>query len=221
MRKILFFLSLFFLFSCSLRRNVLFWKKKGVCVKRVVVIGFRPVSPVFKGSSFVRCPIRGETYRGERVKEEIAERLTEILIAGILEKRLFEIIRPEKVREEFLDLKKTIDSAKGSLLIDYLRQIGITFRADAVLIGHIFRWEERKGSSFFSSSPASVAFDLHMIDVESGKEIFYSKFDKTQVALTENILEIETFIRGKGRWMKAEELARIGIRKMIKKLSKR
>jgi hypothetical protein len=51
--------------------------------------------------------------------------------------------------------------------------------------------------------------------VEDGVSVWKGVFDKTQSSLLENILEIMPFLRGGGKWMTAEELAREGVREIL------
>ncbi len=210
------------LMSCSFRNHEVFWKKKEIpCLRRVVILGFRPVSPIFKGSSYVRCPISNNTFRGEKVSENVAATMTKLFLKHIMTYKDFEIITPQIAEKEFLDLYQVIDNtSKKELLLEYIKQIGLAFDADAVLLGHVFRWEERVGSDFSAMKPASVSFDLHLIETEKGKVVWTEEFDKTQKSLSENLLEIKTFIKGKGRWLTAKGLAEIGIAGMVKKLLK-
>ncbi len=215
-------LSLISVVSCSFRRNELRWEKEEIpCLKRVVILGFRPVSPIFKGSSYVRCPISNNTFRGERVSKDVTTVMTNLFLKHISNNKYFEIVMPQMVEKEFWDLYQVIDNTrKKELLLNYLRQIGLAFDADAVLLGYVFRWEERVGSDFSAMKPASVSFDLHLIETEEGKVVWTEEFDKTQKSLSENLLEIKTFIKGKGRWLTAKGLAEIGIAGMVKKLLK-
>jgi len=222
MKKILFLsiLTIFLLNACS-NRYASRRERKIPCLHRIVVIGFRPGKPVFKNSSYLRCIISGSTFRGEIVSKEVLDTMAEMLLKELSKKKGLEIIPPSVVEETFLDVYNVIDNtSKKGLLLEYLRQIGITFDADAVMIGHVFRWEERVGSDFAAAKPASVSFDLHLIDTENGKVVWTKEFNKTQQSLTENLLGIKIFVKGKGRWLTAKGLAGIGISEMIKELFK-
>ncbi len=168
----------------------------------------------------MRCPISENTFRGARVSDKVIAYMTELLLRDLSKKDIFSITYPEEVKREFLDLYDSIDNANRKLLLEYLRQIGLAFNADAVILGHIFRWEERIGSDFAASRPASVAFDIHLVGVEKGEVLWSDEFDKTQRALSENLLDIKTFIKGKGKWMTARKLAEMGITNMINRLIK-
>ena len=60
-----------------------------------------------------------------------------------------------------------------------------------------------------------MAFDLHLISPSDGVIFWRGRYDKTQQSLSENLFDAATFFRGGGRWMKAEDLAMIGLKKIL------
>jgi len=46
--------------------------------------------------------------------------------------------------------------------------------------------------------------------------LWSGRFDKTQRSLSENLLDMRTFFRGKGKWMSARELASLGLEIIIR-----
>jgi hypothetical protein len=99
--------------------------------------------------------------------------------------------------------------------IEIMKKIGIAFSADAVLTGYIYRWRDREGSEYAVKMPASVAYDLYLIRPSDGAVIWKGVFDVTQKSLSENLLEMDTFIEGGGKWMNADELAELGLRRLL------
>ena len=90
---------------------------------------------------------------------------------------------------------------------------------DFIIVGFLFRFEERVGSSIGVEKPASVAFDIHLFRLRDGIEVWRGGFDETQKPLSENLLKIGSFLRRKGTWVTGEELASVGMDEMLKKLS--
>jgi hypothetical protein len=86
------------------------------------------------------------------------------------------------------------------------------------MVCHIFRFEQRVGSSIGVEKPASVAFDLHLFRIKDGAQVWDGTFDETQKALFDNLLQAGTFFRGGAKWLTAEELAALGMDKLLKKL---
>ena len=96
-----------------------------------------------------------------------------------------------------------------------LRDVGKELGADGVVIGHLYRFRERKGTSYTVEQPASVAFDIHLLRVSDGELVWRGFFDKTQSSLMEDLSQIAAFFRGKGRWVTAEELAEEGLEQVL------
>jgi hypothetical protein len=49
--------------------------------------------------------------------------------------------------------------------------------------------------------------------------LWKARFDKTQISLSENLFDIQTFFKAKGRWMTAAEMAEIGLEEMVEPFS--
>jgi hypothetical protein len=96
-----------------------------------------------------------------------------------------------------------------------MQKIGLAFSAEAVLLGYVYRFREREGTDFAVNRAASVAFDLYLLQPIDGAILWKSRFDKTQQHLSQNILDMDTFMKGQGRWMTAERLAEIGLEDML------
>jgi len=101
--------------------------------------------------------------------------------------------------------------------IDTFKRIGHEFSAETVMVGYIYRWQERKGTDYSADRPASTAFDLYLLRAEDGAVLWKGKFDKTQAPLSENILDARTFFKGKGKWMTVETLADLGLSDILGK----
>jgi hypothetical protein len=90
-------------------------------------------------------------------------------------------------------------------------ETGRNLGADAVIIGHLYRFRERIGTQYSVEIPASVAFDIHLIDVKDGRLLWSGNFDETQQSLFEDLYQLGTFLRRRGRWITAKELAVSGL----------
>lgn len=117
------------------------------------------------------------------------------------------IIPPEPSKEEFMRVKEGNPNLSDR---DIALRAGKNLGADAVLIGSISEYREREGGELGITSPASVAFGVQLIDTSNGKTLWESYFAETQRFLLENIFELNKFIRRKGKWITADELAREG-----------
>lgn len=98
------------------------------------------------------------------------------------------------------------------------QRVGRSVGVNAVLVGSVWRYRERSGGPAASWNPASVAFDLYLVDVRTGQTLWMGGFDETQKSLSENIWDLSTFFDRGARWLSANELARYGMRELLREL---
>lgn len=99
--------------------------------------------------------------------------------------------------------------------------LGRAVGADAVLYGTVERFVERKGGEYGAKAPASVAFSLSLVSVQSGKILWQGRFAETQQPLAANLFQFWMFWRGGPRWFSAAELARLGVERLLDDLARR
>ena len=117
---------------------------------------------------------------------------------------------PELLRRELFQTKPVTSSI----------ELGRALNVDYVFIGFLYRFDERVGASLAVEKPASVGYDLHLFRVKDGKMVWSGRFDEPQQALTDDLLKIGAFLRRKAVWLKAEELASVGMDEILAKLPK-
>jgi hypothetical protein len=105
-------------------------------------------------------------------------------------------------------------------LIDRARALSKAVTTDAVLFGTVSRFDERVGTRYGATSPASVAFDLALLETATGEIIWRGQFAETQEPLTSNVLQIWMFWRGGPRWLTARELTRLGVERLFNDMRK-
>jgi hypothetical protein len=174
----------------------------------IVLIGFRPALLPTEAPGLARSPISGAVFSAEPVSEEIADALSKSLFEKLAKDGRHEWVAPSEAAAAFSQL-----SSSNPTLMDrdiYVR-IGKVLSAEGVLGGHVYRWREREGTDYAAKRPASVAFDLYLMSAGDGMIVWKATFDKTQISLSENVLDLQTFLKAKGRWMTAEELAEMGL----------
>jgi hypothetical protein len=186
-------------------------------IKKVVVVGFRPALSPGDEPGVIRSPVSGAVFFGEPVPQHVADNLTTRLFNKLLKDKGYDLISPGQAKGVFSSLLSS-DSVLGDTEI--AQKIGQAFSADAVLVGYAFRWRDRQGTDYAVDLPASVAFGLYLISAQNGGVLWKGRFDKTQQSLSENLLDMETFLIGKGRWMKAQEMADHGLDGLLKNLPK-
>lgn len=182
-------------------------------IRSIVVAGFIPVLSGNQEGGVVRGPLQGTVYMAHPVPQDAAEKMTESVYAKLAGKG-YDLISPGQAKGVLASLLSSKPDMNG---IQLYRQVGNTLSADGVLIGYLYRWWEREGTDFAVERPASVAFDLYLLRTEDGSVAWRGKFDKTQQSFVENLLDIGTFMKSRGRWVKAEALAEMGLDELLGK----
>lgn len=198
-RRLLFFI-LFFLFD--------FCKISAEVKPSLIIIPF-----IIEKNSI--CPICRIVFRRGEILSGAQNTLTKLLYQKMEEKGLFKILPLEKV-EETLSKKEIIpieEKFKSSLI-----QIGRELGGDFLLLGFLFRFEQRVGSPWGAERPASVAFDLHLFRLRDEREVWRGGMDETQRPLSENLFKFGSFLRRRARWLTAEELSNVGMDEVLARL---
>lgn len=163
----------------------------------------------------VFCPICKTVFQKGEILPSAQNTTKRLLYQKIEEKGIFKVLPMEKVEEAYSHRERRIfEERPKSSSIELGRELG----SDFVLIGLIFRFEERIGSSVGVERPASVGFDFHLIRVKDGAEVWRGKMDETQRPLSENLLKIRSFFRRRAHWLTAEQLASVGMDEVLRKL---
>ena len=95
-------------------------------------------------------------------------------------------------------------------------QIGQELGVFAVIIGGVYRFEQRQGSALGVETPASAAFDAHLVQVADKKVVWSGRFDETQHSLSENLLKISSFLKGGAQWVTVERWTAIGVESVLR-----
>jgi len=185
-------------------------------IKRILILPFHDVSRLYESNIHVRCYLCGQVMATGFVPDSASPFLTSGLVSLMEKERAYTILSSEGSVDLLSGMMTGPDNAAAAYLNLYV-QAGKRAGADAVLIGHIFRFVERKGNRASVESPASVAYDLHLIRVDGGDIIWTGHFDQTQRPLSENLLELGSFIKRGASWVTAEELAQGGLEDMMRR----
>jgi hypothetical protein len=163
------------------------------------------------------CPICKGIRRGGEILPSSQNTLTRLLHEKMEAKGTFRILPLKEVEDVLSEFERKVFEEKP---ISSSLQAGKKLNVDFVCIGYFFRFEERIGSALGVQRPASVSFDLHLFRLRDEKMVWLGKFDETQKPLSENVLKIGSFIRRKASWLKAAELASVGMDEVLGKLPK-
>jgi hypothetical protein len=112
------------------------------------------------------------------------------------------------------DTSKQPGIASGTLE-DRARELGKAVASDGVIFGTVTRFDERVGTELGATTPASVHFELNLLETASDKIIWHGEYAKTQEALSSNLLQFWMFWENGPRWISARELARVGVQELL------
>jgi hypothetical protein len=213
MLKILVLLCIFIIPACRSHVQAPEATPAPFAVKRLLVLPFTNMTSLYGEDVSARCPVCGKVYTTGKIEDGASDILTERLISLLKTRTSYEIIPTSFAQGARSDhmLGKKIELSERNLLVETGRDLG----ADAVMVGHLYRFKERVGTGYSADTTASVAFDLDFVRVVDGRLVWNSHFDETQLSLSENLLNLGKFMKRKGRFVTAEELAISGLEGMF------
>ena len=114
-----------------------------------------------------------------------------------------------------LDLMPQIREISGGI-IGVIKVIGERTQCNNVLMPTLNKFKQRQGSGYAADEPASAAFELRLMEADSGKTLWNGAFNETQASLFDNL-----FAFGKARsrgfkWITVEELVAQAVEEKIK-----
>jgi hypothetical protein len=163
-------------------------------------------------SRLLYCTISNLCFNIREVRGNADELMTGLLQDALQQKYAAALVPGPTVHAAYAALPKVpaIDTPQSLAIA-----LGRTLKADHVMVGIVWRYRERVGTAEASASPASVAFTLYLVNVQNGAPEWQATFDKTQQALSDNLLNAGDFFAMGARWLTADELARFGIKQVI------
>jgi hypothetical protein len=187
-------------------------------INTILVLSFKDLSDLSNDRPDVRSPVSGRVFISGEVAGHASDLLTDNLVAWLRTHTRYTIITSGAP-----EIAGSVLSATGGTVMlnrEELSRLGQEMGADAVVLNYVYRFKERVGKGFSAASPASVAFDMHLIRLMDGRIIWSANFDETQQSLGQNLFQLGSFISRGGRWISAEEMAGAGLKKILEKFPK-
>jgi len=127
-----------------------------------------------------------------------------------------EIIPIQKSDTEYSKLR----SGKPKIYYrDIAIDVGRVLGADTVMVGTISQYSDRGGSQWATDSPSTVSFSVDLLSTKDGSVLWGTSFTETQKPLFDNLFEIKKFVKRRGKWITADEMAKEGARKIAHRFS--
>ena len=183
-------------------------------IEKVALMPFLRGISGYNTNEMLDSPVSGHYFSGENIPGDAVQKVS-ILVQGVLTDyhgtRLV----------EFTKSKAAYDEINGNITSDTPRslaqKLGKQLGASHIMIGTVWRYQERIGGSYGVEKPACVAFAVYLIDVANGKLLWTESFEEKQRSLSENILSTPTFLKRRGRWLSAMELIECGITQIFER----
>ena len=186
--------------------------------KKILVLPFNDVTMMSGDTTDTRCPVCGRVLITGEVAAGAANYLTHQSIALLKQHTGYQVVFDRSVRGSpgaLYSADKTTAAVKKAFA-----DKGRDNDADVVLVGFVYRFRERVGKGYGVESPASIAFEIHLMRVVDGRTIWSAHLDETQESLGNNLFQLGSFLSRGGRWLTAEELAMSGLEKIFEKFPK-
>ena len=188
------------------------WAADAPAKKRLVLVPFEVETTDY--SDIIRCRACGNILGAGRVEGDPSPDLT-LMLWGLLADQIkgYELVSPGQAEGAYqTQLAKKIN--QNPLVL--MKAIGQELKVDGVIWGGVFRYQNRKGTSYGVQEPASVSLDLHLLRVSDGAIVWKAQWTKSQKSLSEDLFQLGEVAKRGLRWLTAEELAKAGLAEMIK-----
>ena len=173
--------------------------------EKLVVLPFKDMASIYGEGVSVRSPLSGKVFMTGKIIQGANEILEQHIISLLRARNDFILIPTSQAQGVLYGLLKNYENPLSDRNIAV--KTGLSLDVDAVILGYIYRFRQRVGKRYSAELPASVAFDIYLIDVETGRILWRGYFDETQRPLSEDLFELGTFLKRKGRWITAKEMA--------------
>jgi hypothetical protein len=183
---------------------------------KMLILPFNNMAAVYGENKNTRCPICGKIFITGEVAEIADRMLTDHLFLLLKEREDIALVPTGQARGVWVGL--LLESKRTLSERELLIKTGRALAVDTVMVGYLYRFQDRIGNQYSVDSPASVAFHIHLIRVSDGRLLWSGSFDETQRSLSENLFQLGTFIQRKARWITAKEMAISGLENIMKTL---
>ncbi len=166
-------------------------------LSQISCIAVLPVSSMSKGQVVpVYVPNEKNSRRGIQVMNKILSQ---------------ELGGKNNIRFVGIDKVSSLELTGGENSLALASMVGKNMNCNAVLESTVKRFADRVGGRYSVESPASVAFEMRLISIETGSILWSAKFDEVQKSVMENIFEWNKANTRSFVWITADELMEEGV----------
>lgn len=179
-----------------------------------VVLPFVNMVKIYGSNASVRNPITSKVFVTGIIEEKAALDLTNELYRLIgqetkLKWGAFQNPQGEQELSPFSPFGMKTDHVKR------LQALGRQEGADTIMIGYLYAFRNRSGGDYGVERPSHVVFELVLMKSGSGRIVWQRSFKEIQKSLSEDLLQLKSFIKRRGRWVSAQEMAKGALKEML------
>lgn len=189
-------------------------KDKDITFKRLAVMPFQQVSPELVATYATQNALTASVLKTDNDLKSPERFLQDFFMERMSAYPQFELVSPDRVGGIY---KRVGSNSFSATLPQVMKEVGEELNADAIVVGYLYRYRERRGYDYSVEKPASVFFEIHLYRVQDGALVWKGIFNKTQTSLMENVLGVSYFLKDKGRWLTAQELAMEGMEDTVRR----
>lgn len=189
-------------------------KDKDITFRRLAVMPFQQVSPELVATYAAQNALSASVLKTDNDLKSPERFLQDFFMERMSAYPQFELVSPDRVRGIY---KRVNSNSFRATLPRVMKEVGEELNADGIVVGYLYRYQERKGYDYSVEKPASVFFEIHLFRVQDGALVWKGVFNKTQSSLMENVLGVSYFLKDKGRWLTAKELAMEGMEDTVRR----
>lgn len=178
----------------------------------LIMLPYTEVLPKGNNAALAASPITYAVYSAGSIKSEAIKVLDDALLAGMPKTSSVPLIMGAKVVSA---ANRILRRGLWPNQRQALAALGRELKVDGVLVGYVYRFQEREGGEYAAGKAASVAFDLALVRSSDGTVVWKNSFDQTQVALSENVMRLGEYAKHGLRWLSAAEFARFGMDQLL------
>jgi len=200
-------------FGCASREAVRQSPSVAFNGEKIVVLPMINMAQLYGIHQSVKSPFSNKYHVIGTIKEGSDRFLTERLLSFLHGRSNLMFLQPDMNQDELSVLALIKKKPTG---VKHLIEIGKNMDADAIIAGAVYSFKQRVGTKHSVDSPASVAFEIHLIDTRDASILWSGYYNETQQALSENLFKMNTFFKRRGVWITAEEMAVTGLEELLK-----
>lgn len=154
---------------------------------------------------------------GQTLKTGMVEEGGPLIITALLYERLkgyhgLTVLPRIKVDQV---MEKITAEQPGLPLAEQVRKVGEALDVQTVLVGRVHIFVEREGGAYGIKRPAFVGFELFLLSAKDGAILWNGSYYEIQQSLFSDITTFSLFMKRKGRWQTATELAMYGVEELL------